>query len=415
MKITNILASVLACSATAERTSRLKRSTTFKSHLVSEFIEGCNGQVPDIYEYGCWCPILNGGSAFRGKPLDSLDRLCQSLSKCLHCAQDLDDCGTTFLATTYGTNCGDVTCDAGNNKCQLANCNCHQTFGASLETLLQDNTALPNSVFKTIDETKCVRPSVVGQIEACPTATVYETCDATFDDIVVGNPGSSSWFNKHGSNYRGCQTTTKSGRTCQAWTESDGITPNNIPHVPLKTPTTHPNGGLGYHNYCRNPHNLSGGTWCYTTDVNKRWEYCVDNSIVQCVPQCGSLSYIHHPDGNFAGRWTDAYDRAIAAGKRLPTRQEWLDNFAGLALTTLDINSNEYAAVLVDANRANALNNRDWIEVGNGSGNRGDSQCTSGCPSWGDTTSTQHNGWYKTWEFYFDIKSGTSNGCGGTC
>merc|ERR1711971_623865 len=27
-------------------------------------------------------------------------------------------------------------------------------------------------------------------------------------------------------------------------------------------------------NFCRNPDNDSGGLWCYTTDPDKRWEYC---------------------------------------------------------------------------------------------------------------------------------------------
>ena len=32
-------------------------------------------------------------------------------------------------------------------------------------------------------------------------------------------------------------------------------------------------------NYCRNP-DSSDGPWCYTTDINTRWEYCD-------IPYCG--------------------------------------------------------------------------------------------------------------------------------
>jgi len=68
-----------------------------------------------------------------------------------------------------------------------------------------------------------------------------------------------------GIGYRGKQTKTRSGRTCQAWDQ--------------QTPHKHSNGvdkkpGFGQEaNFCRNP---GGGNtiWCYTTDASKRWEYC---------------------------------------------------------------------------------------------------------------------------------------------
>ncbi|KAL0181972.1 hypothetical protein M9458_021347, partial [Cirrhinus mrigala] len=33
-------------------------------------------------------------------------------------------------------------------------------------------------------------------------------------------------------------------------------------------------------NYCRNPGGESDRPWCYTTNPNVRWEYCL-------VPKCG--------------------------------------------------------------------------------------------------------------------------------
>ena len=44
---------------------------------------------------------------------------------------------------------------------------------------------------------------------------------------------------------------------------------------------SYPNDGLT-ENYCRNPGKESEGPWCYTTDKNKRWEYCD-------VPFCKSI------------------------------------------------------------------------------------------------------------------------------
>ena len=67
--------------------------------------------------------------------------------------------------------------------------------------------------------------------------------------------------------YRGCQTETVSGRTCQKWTSQF--------HKHTRTPENpeFAGKGIGDHNYCRNPDGGSG-IWCYTTDPNKRWEYC---------------------------------------------------------------------------------------------------------------------------------------------
>ena len=39
-------------------------------------------------------------------------------------------------------------------------------------------------------------------------------------------------------------------------------------------------------NYCRNPDNEPGGPWCYTTDPDKRWEYC-DVPVCDDEPENG--------------------------------------------------------------------------------------------------------------------------------
>lgn len=66
--------------------------------------------------------------------------------------------------------------------------------------------------------------------------------------------------------YRGLKATTASGLECQKWTVQS-------PQEHTRTPGNFPGGGLGDHNYCRNPDNEKRA-WCYTMDSKKRWEYC---------------------------------------------------------------------------------------------------------------------------------------------
>ena len=75
---------------------------------------------------------------------------------------------------------------------------------------------------------------------------------------------------KHEDGYRGCQSKTVSGRTCQKWTEQ---WPNKHSRTPDENPKMWSK-GLGDHNNCRNPDDEPNGIWCYTTDPDKRWEYC---------------------------------------------------------------------------------------------------------------------------------------------
>jgi len=69
-----------------------------------------------------------------------------------------------------------------------------------------------------------------------------------------------------GDAYKGCQTKARGGWTCQAWSAQS-------PQTHKYTAPQYGNAVLTS-NYCRNPHGESDTIWCYTTDPNKRWEYC---------------------------------------------------------------------------------------------------------------------------------------------
>merc|ERR1719203_2246680 len=52
------------------------------------------------------------------------------------------------------------------------------------------------------------------------------------------------------ADYRGTQSVTRSGKTCQEWTSQS-------PHAHSRTPGNYPSAGLGAHNQCRNPEEIA--------------------------------------------------------------------------------------------------------------------------------------------------------------
>ncbi|CAB4045289.1 Hypothetical predicted protein [Paramuricea clavata] len=76
----------------------------------------------------------------------------------------------------------------------------------------------------------------------------------------------------NGSSYHGNISVTASGISCQSWTEQ-------CPHRHTMNNTYRELNNA--ENYCRNPQNSGQRPWCFTTDRNKRWEYC---DIPKCIP-----------------------------------------------------------------------------------------------------------------------------------
>ncbi|XP_049760988.1 plasminogen [Elephas maximus indicus] len=87
-----------------------------------------------------------------------------------------------------------------------------------------------------------------------------------------------------GETYRGNVAITASGHTCQRWSEQ-------TPHKHNRTPQNFPCKNLD-ENYCRNPDGEST-PWCYTTNVDVRWEHC---NVPSCDSSASSTEAILPPE-----------------------------------------------------------------------------------------------------------------------
>ncbi|XP_031559844.1 inactive tyrosine-protein kinase transmembrane receptor ROR1-like isoform X2 [Actinia tenebrosa] len=79
---------------------------------------------------------------------------------------------------------------------------------------------------------------------------------------IIVRPRDGSCFNGSGEHYRGRINITENGYTCQQWNSTAAY-----PEL------------QGGHNFCRNPGGQKNHPWCFTTDPNKRYDYC---SIPRC-------------------------------------------------------------------------------------------------------------------------------------
>jgi len=78
-----------------------------------------------------------------------------------------------------------------------------------------------------------------------------------------------------GSGYRGCQTLTRSGKTCQNWASQS-------PHVHPHSASLRKKGSSD-HNFCRNPDGAAT-IWCYTA-TSTPWESTMGTAMEYCDPR----------------------------------------------------------------------------------------------------------------------------------
>jgi len=128
---------------------------------------------------------------------------------------------------------------------------------------------------KGLTENNCRNPDGEDEGAWCYTTdpdTRWEYCDVPVCEeeeyegaCEMSDPETCGCDEVQQSDYRGTISKTKSGIECQRWDSKE-------PHGHSRVINNYPKSDL-IENYCRNPDG-EDGAWCYTTDPNKRWEYC---------------------------------------------------------------------------------------------------------------------------------------------
>jgi len=119
--------------------------------------------------------------------------------------------------------------------------------------------------------------------ERRPSHPACRDCSGCDETLLKGEDG------VYGRHYRGCQTKTITGKTCQPWKSEDPINPpsDEIQEMIEANPEHFPE------NYCRNPDG-EPTIWCYTSEKEQRWEFCAplkDYKAEELKRQIASLEW----------------------------------------------------------------------------------------------------------------------------
>ncbi|CAH1791206.1 unnamed protein product [Owenia fusiformis] len=168
------------------------------------------------------------------------------------CTVDVNDCKQDKLGTQY---MGKISVTVNGRQCQRWDS--QSPHSHSITTVPFGSLAASENFCRNPDgESRgpwCYTTDPNERWEYCevPFCTV-DTLDCKYDIL--------------GAGYVGEVSRTVNGIPCQRW-DSQSPHSHGIATVPDDSLAA-------AENFCRNPDNESGGPWCYTTDPNKRWEYC---------------------------------------------------------------------------------------------------------------------------------------------
>uniref|UniRef100_A0A8C1GZD6 receptor protein-tyrosine kinase n=1 Tax=Cyprinus carpio TaxID=7962 RepID=A0A8C1GZD6_CYPCA len=184
--------------------------------------------------------------------LDGVSSFCRPAARSLLCHATFQDCNPSGLGPAPKPVCRE-------HCLAVKELYCYKEWRSAEE---RSHQGFPNSI--TLPECTSL-PSQQADPSSC-TAVPY--VDLNKDQVTT------TCYNDKGRFYQGTHNMTASSIPCQRWNQQDPhqhrLSVDVIPEL------------RNAENYCRNPGGESDRPWCYTTNPNVRWEYCL-------VPKCGEV------------------------------------------------------------------------------------------------------------------------------
>ncbi|XP_016429181.1 muscle, skeletal receptor tyrosine protein kinase-like isoform X2 [Sinocyclocheilus rhinocerous] len=184
--------------------------------------------------------------------LDGVSSFCRPAARSLLCHATFQDCNPSGVGPAPKPICREH-CVA------VKELYCYKEWRSAEES---SHRGFPHSI--TLPECTSL-PSQQADPSSC---TVVPYVDINKDQVTT------TCYNDKGRFYQGTHNMTASSIPCQRWNQQDPhqhrLSLDVIPEL------------RNAENYCRNPGGESDRPWCYTTNPNIRWEYCL-------VPKCGEV------------------------------------------------------------------------------------------------------------------------------
>ncbi|CAH1267075.1 PLG [Branchiostoma lanceolatum] len=159
----------------------------------------------------------------------------------------------------------------------------------------QDTQTASLSLVGTINNTRDATqsPTSYSSEDVDQTPEIFEVKPERKIPVCMANPDATD--------FRGNLSVTQSGKTCQRW-DVDFPHSRRGYYLPEKFPEL-------VENYCRNPNGNWGTMWCYPTDPNTPWEYCIHPACpFVCVGNSTGSDYRGNVSVTISGKTCQRWD-----------------------------------------------------------------------------------------------------------